>query len=154
MLTLPPSVRVYVATAPCDMRKQFDGLAAMVREGLREDPRSGHLFVAFNRRADQVRILFWDRSGYCLVSKRLERGRFGRGLRMELEAAPRPHVDARWRQEGPRIVARSTKNSASQRTPLRDASTPLPGRPGCHSPPCGCPFIARPQPSSCRRLSR
>jgi transposase len=76
MLTLPPSVRVFVATTPCDMRKHFDGIAAMVREGLREEPRSGHLFVVFNRRADQVRILFWDRSGYCLVSKRLERGRF------------------------------------------------------------------------------
>jgi transposase len=76
MLTLPPSVRVYVATAPCDMRKQFDGIAALVREALHEDPRSGHLFVVFNRRGDHARILFWDRSGYCLVSKRLERGRF------------------------------------------------------------------------------
>lgn len=76
MLTLPPSVRVYVATAPCDMRKQFDGIATLVREALHEDPRSGHLFVVFNRRGDHARILFWDRSGYCLVSKRLERGRF------------------------------------------------------------------------------
>jgi transposase len=76
MLTLPPSVRIFVATAPCDMRKQFDGLALMVEQGLRHDPRSGHLFVAFNRRGDQVRILFWDRHGYCLFAKRLERGRF------------------------------------------------------------------------------
>jgi hypothetical protein len=48
----------------------------------------------------------------------------GRGLRMELEAAPRPQADARWRQERPRIVAGGTKNSASQPAPLRDASTP------------------------------
>lgn len=76
MLTLPSSVRVYVATSPCDMRKQFDGIAALVESQLGQDPRSGHLFVVFNKRGDQVRILFWDRSGYCLLSKRLERGAF------------------------------------------------------------------------------
>jgi transposase len=76
MLTLPPSVRVYVATAPCDMRKQFDGIAALVEHGMKEDPRSGHLFVVFNRRGDHVRILFWDRSGYALFCKRLEKGTF------------------------------------------------------------------------------
>jgi transposase len=76
MLTLPPSVKVYVATAPCDMRKQYDGLALLVEQGLGKDPRSGHLYVAFNRRGDHVRILFWDRNGYALFGKRLERGRF------------------------------------------------------------------------------
>jgi transposase len=76
MLTLPPTVRIYVATAPCDLRKQFDGIALLVEQGLQHDPRSGHLFVVFNRRSDQVRILFWDRQGYCLFGKRLERGRF------------------------------------------------------------------------------
>jgi len=67
---------VFVATAPCDLRKQFDGIAVLVEQGLRQDPRSGHLYVVFNRRGDQVRILFWDRQGYCLFAKRLERGRF------------------------------------------------------------------------------
>lgn len=76
MLTLPPTVRIFVATAPCDLRKQFDGIALLVEQGLRHDPRSGHLFVVFNRRSDQVRILFWDRQGYCLFAKRLEKGRF------------------------------------------------------------------------------
>lgn len=76
MLSLPASVRVYVATTPCDMRKQFDGIAALVENQLGQDPRSGHLFVLFNKRGDMVRILFWDRSGYCLLSKRLERGVF------------------------------------------------------------------------------
>jgi transposase len=76
MLSLPPTVRVFVATAPCDLRKQFDGIAVLVEQGLRQDPRSGHLYVVFNRRGDQVRILFWDRQGYCLFAKRLERGRF------------------------------------------------------------------------------
>ena len=54
MLTLPPTVRIYVATAPCDMRKQFDGIAQLVRHGLEQDPRSGHLFCVFNRRGDQA----------------------------------------------------------------------------------------------------
>lgn len=76
MLTLPPSVRIFVGTAPCDMRKQIDGIAILVEQGLRQDPRSGHLYVVFNRRGDFVRILFWDRHGYCLFSKRLEKGRF------------------------------------------------------------------------------
>ena len=76
MLTLPPSVKIYVATAPCDMRKQYDGLALLVEQGLGRDPRSGHLYVAFNRRGDHVRILFWDRNGYAMFGKRLERGRF------------------------------------------------------------------------------
>jgi transposase len=94
MLSLPPTVRVFVATAPCDLRKQFDGIAVLVEQGLRHDPRSGHLFVVFNRRGDQVRILFWDRQGYCMFAKRLERGRFhlpweqpAAGAAVEMEAA-------------------------------------------------------------------
>jgi len=76
MLTLPPAVRIYVAVDPVDIRKAFDGLSAAVREILRHDPLSGHLFVFRNRRSDRLKILFWDRSGYCLVYKRLERGTF------------------------------------------------------------------------------
>lgn len=94
MLTLPPSVRIFIGTAPCDMRKQIDGLALLVQQTLGQDSRSGHLFVVFNRRGDHVRILFWDRHGYCLFSKRLERGRFrlpweqpASTLSVEMEAA-------------------------------------------------------------------
>jgi transposase len=76
MLTLPPSVHIYVAAEPTDLRKSFDGLSLRVREVLRHEPLSGHLFVFFNRRRDQVRILFWDRSGFCVLAKRLERGTF------------------------------------------------------------------------------
>ncbi len=76
MLTLPPSVKIYVATQPCDLRKHFDGIALLVTQQLQLDARSGHLFVVFNRRGDQVRILFWDRNGYCLIAKRLEKGVF------------------------------------------------------------------------------
>jgi transposase len=94
MLTLPPSVKIFVATAPCDMRKQYDGLALLVEQSLGKDPRSGHLFVAFNRRGDHVRILFWDRNGFALFGKRLEKGRFRlpwdcerAGTTVEMEAA-------------------------------------------------------------------
>jgi transposase len=76
MLTLPPSVRVYVAAEPTDLRKSFDGLSALVAERFGRDPLCGHLFVFRNRRGDQIRILFWDRTGYVLVGKKLARGRF------------------------------------------------------------------------------
>lgn len=76
MLTLPPSVRIYVAAEPTDLRKSFDGLSALVAHSLGRDPLSGHLFVFRNRRGDQVRILLWDRNGYALYAKRLARGRF------------------------------------------------------------------------------
>lgn len=94
MLTLPPSVRVFICLAPADMRRSLDGLAAMTREVIREDPLSGHLFVFFNRRRDRTKILFWDRSGLALYYKRLERGLFrlsafegANRVRAEIEAA-------------------------------------------------------------------
>jgi transposase len=76
VLTLPPAVRLYVATQPVSARKGFDGLSLYVQAQLRLDPLSGHLFIFFNRVRDQVSLLFWDRSGYVLWRKRLERGRF------------------------------------------------------------------------------
>ena len=76
MLSLPPSVRVYVACEPVDMRKSFDALALLVEHVLKQDPLSGHLFVFVGKRRHLVRVLFWDRSGYAMFSKRLERGRF------------------------------------------------------------------------------
>ena len=76
MLNLPPSVRLFLATQAIDGRKGADSLMVLVRDVLRQDPLSGHLFVFFSRRCDRVRIVYWDRNGIAMWSKRLERGRF------------------------------------------------------------------------------
>jgi len=74
VLTLPPSVKIWCATTPTDLRRGPDGLAALVRSQLHADPLSGHLFVFFNRKADRIKVLYWDRDGMCVWYKRLERG--------------------------------------------------------------------------------
>lgn len=76
ILNLPPSVRIFVCVSPTDMRKSFDGLAALVAQVLEEDPLSGHLFCFFGRRRDRCKILWYDGSGFALFAKRLERGTF------------------------------------------------------------------------------
>jgi transposase len=76
MLKLPSTVRVFLAVAPCDMRKQFDGLSALVREGMGCNPQSGDLYVFRNRRGDMLKAIFFDQQGYCLLAKRLCRGTF------------------------------------------------------------------------------
>lgn len=76
MLTFPSPVKIYVASEPVDLRKGFDGLAAAARQIVRADPLSGHLFAFVNRRRDRLKILLWQPSGYLLLYKRLERGRF------------------------------------------------------------------------------
>ena len=76
MLMLPPTVRVFIAASVVDLRKSFNGLSSLVREVIREDPMTGHLFVFFGRRGDLVKVLWWDRGGFCIFAKRLERGRF------------------------------------------------------------------------------
>lgn len=76
MLSLPEPVNIFLCTQPVDMRKGFDSLAALVQTELGENPLSGHLFVFKSRRGNRVKLLLWDRDGYCLVYKRLERGVF------------------------------------------------------------------------------
>jgi len=86
MLTLPPTVRIYIAREPVDCRKSFSGLSALVHSVFGQDPLCGHLFVFLNRRADQVQILFFDRTGYCIMKKRLEVGTFRVARSVEGEA--------------------------------------------------------------------
>ena len=76
MIALPANSRVWLAAGATDMRKGFDGLAALVQTHLTEDPFSGHLFVFRGRAGDRVKILWWSGDGFCLFAKRLERGRF------------------------------------------------------------------------------
>jgi transposase len=76
MFTLPSSVRIYIASEASDLRRGFDGLSALTRSVIGENPMSGHLFVFLNRRRNRIKVLAWDRTGYVLLYKRLERGTF------------------------------------------------------------------------------
>ena len=76
MIALPTGARIWIAAGITDMRKGFNGLAALVQETLAENPFSGQMFVFRGRRGDLVKLLWWDGDGLCLLAKRLERGRF------------------------------------------------------------------------------
>jgi transposase len=76
MLTFSAAVHIHLAVQPVDLRLGFDGLAGLVRSRLLHDPLNGHLFVFHNRAADRLKVLYWDRHGWCLWCKRLEQGRF------------------------------------------------------------------------------
>lgn len=116
MLGLPPSVKIYFATALVDMRNGIDGLRAVVEQTLKHNPDDGHLFVFVGKSRDKLKILFWDKNGYVVYFKRLERGRFQLPVadetrtRVEMEAAQLAMlldgIDlnakrlARWKPEG------------------------------------------------------
>jgi transposase len=74
MLRLPRSIRVFASTTPVGARTNVDALVTLVREEIGEDPFKGNLFCFFNRRRDQVKLLVWDRNGFWVFCKRLERG--------------------------------------------------------------------------------
>lgn len=76
MLSLPPSVRIFLCVQPTDMRKGFDSLVMLVREHFGCDPLSGHLFVFVNKRHERIKLLYWDRDGFAVIYKRLEQGTF------------------------------------------------------------------------------
>ena len=76
MLSFPAAIKVYLCTVPCDMRRSFDGLSMMAEHVIRCNPFSGHLLVFCNRRTDRLKILYWDRDGFAVWSKRLEEGTY------------------------------------------------------------------------------
>ncbi len=76
MMVVPAGVRVHIALGVTDMRKGLDGLAMLVQGVLEQDPFSGHLFAFRGRKANLIKIVFWDGTGLCLFTKRLEEGRF------------------------------------------------------------------------------
>jgi transposase len=89
---IPPDVRIFVCTEPVDMRKGFDGLALAARERLGHDPLAGGLFVFVSRRANRLKILWFDRNGYCLLYKRLHGAVFRLPRRGAATSVP---IDAR-----------------------------------------------------------
>jgi len=116
-------IRVHLYGQPVDMRKSFDGLYALTRQGLGQDPLSGNLFAFINRRACQIKVLYFDRSGFCLWSKRLEAGRFlsdwravrsremdWTGLKLLLEGIEPGRQRKRYRHRPDRVANRVDKS--------------------------------------------
>ena len=92
MLSLGGSQRIFLCREPVDFRKAHDGLCALVRDQFQDDPFSGDLFVFHNGAKDRIKLLVWDRNGFWLLYKRLEKGRFpfdvrGDGARVEIDRA-------------------------------------------------------------------
>ncbi len=93
MLSFPGSLKIYVALEPCDLRKSFNALHAVVCEKLKEDPQSGALFVFANKRRNRIKILYFDGTGLWVLAKRLEAGTFswprpGRADQVKLRLTP------------------------------------------------------------------
>ncbi len=76
MLNFPPSIKIYLHTAPTDMRKGIDGLGGIVRSQFEEDPTTGSLYLFVNRRRDRMKMLYWDGTGFWVFYKVLEQGTF------------------------------------------------------------------------------
>jgi transposase len=86
MIALHAQHKYYLYGQPTDMRKSFDGLSGLVRNHLRRNPTSGEVYVFLNRKRDMIKVLLWDRSGFAIYSKRLERGSFERPRREDSAA--------------------------------------------------------------------
>lgn len=122
MILLPRSVKIYVATAPVNLRKSFEGLSNEVRTVLAADPITGHVFLFLNRRRTQMKLLLWTRGGFTIVHKRLERGRFTFPARVTANAA-RVEVDAHELAMLLEGLEASTTRSAARWSPVFSAAT-------------------------------
>ena len=130
MILLPQSVKIYVATSPANLRKSFEGLSNEVRSVLAADPLSGHVFLFLNRRATQVKLLFWTRGGFLIVHKRLERGRFTFPSRVSTDAT-RVEIDA---HELAMLLEGLEASATRAATRWRPALPALPARTSTHAP--------------------
>jgi transposase len=92
MLSLPPTIRIWLSAKPVDLRKSFDSLASLVRDGLRGDPLSGDIFAFRNKAGDRIKLLIWEEDGYAIWYKRLEAGSFH--FPPSLDAQPRVEIRA------------------------------------------------------------
>jgi transposase len=119
MFGLSAAVRVYFAKQPADMRKSFDGLAALASGNLALNPLSGHLFVFVNKRRDRIKILYWDRDGLAVWAKRLERGSF----RLPAAASDRVEMTT---AELAALLAGIDLNTARRRVRYSRPEPPLP----------------------------
>lgn len=132
MLTFPPSVRVFVATQPIDGRKGAYSLAALVRSVFGKDPLNGNLYVFFTRRSDRVRVLYWDRSGFALWTKRLERGRYRppRSADGALRVSEIEHAELALIMEGIELAGARRRKRWVPRTPWQSAMRQVAARLG------------------------
>lgn len=94
MLSFTGSLKVFVSLQPCDLRKSFNGLLGLVTERLREDPRAGALFVFSNRRHTRLKILYWDGTGFWVMTKRLEQGTFSWPREVDPDAVNAGSIDS------------------------------------------------------------
>ena len=76
MLSVPSSLKIFLYGQAADLRRGYDGLAAIVQDAMGEDPLSGSLFIFVNKRGNRIKLLYWDRDGYAIWMKRLEIGSF------------------------------------------------------------------------------
>lgn len=87
MLSISTGTRIYVCEKTADMRRSFEGLSFLVRDVIREDPMSGHCFLFFNRTRDKMKVLYFDRTGFAIWYKELQRGTFTHPEKRELSHA-------------------------------------------------------------------
>ena len=99
-----PPITLWLCTQPTDMRCSYDGLAALVRRQLGQNPLSGHGFIFINRRRTQLKCLYFQAGGYCVWSKRLERGRFAALSVSSGQAITRSHAEFEALIEGRDLV--------------------------------------------------